>query len=61
METRSTILVWEIPWTEEPDGLHTVRGVAKSLSNRALTQPCLMLSGFPAGVPRPHRDEHVHC
>ena len=24
MATHSSILVWEIPWTEEPDGLHSV-------------------------------------
>ena len=28
--THSSILAWEIPWTEEPDGLHTVHRVAKS-------------------------------
>ena len=28
-ETHSSILVWEIPWTEEPGGLHSV-GVTKS-------------------------------
>ena len=28
METHSSILVWKIPWTEEPDG-PTVHGVAK--------------------------------
>ena len=27
----SGILAWKIPWTEEPGGLHTVRGVAKEL------------------------------
>ena len=27
--THSSILAWEIPWTEEPGGL-TVHGVAKS-------------------------------
>ena len=27
MATHSSILVWRIPWTEEPGGLH---GVAKS-------------------------------
>ena len=27
--THSRILAWEIPWTEEPGGLHTVHGVAK--------------------------------
>ena len=29
MATHSRILAWEIPWTEEPGGLHTVHGVAK--------------------------------
>ena len=29
METHSSIPVWEIPWTEEPGGLHST-GVAKS-------------------------------
>ena len=29
MATRSGILAWRIPWTEEPGGL-TVHGVAKS-------------------------------
>ena len=28
--THSSILGWRNPWTEEPDGLYTVRGVAKS-------------------------------
>ena len=28
--THSSILAWEIPWTEEPGRLHTVHGVAKS-------------------------------
>ena len=30
MATHSSILAWGIPWTEEPGGLHTVLGVAKS-------------------------------
>ena len=30
MATHSSILAWEIPRTEEPGGLHTVHGVAKS-------------------------------
>ena len=30
MPTHSSILAWEIPWTEEPGGLHTVHGVTKS-------------------------------
>ena len=30
MATHSSILAWRIPWTEEPGGLQTVHGVAKS-------------------------------
>ena len=30
MGTHCCILAWEIPWTEEPGGLHTVHGVSKS-------------------------------
>ena len=30
METHSSILAWEIPWTEEPGGLQSM-GVAKEL------------------------------
>ena len=28
--THSSILAWKIPWTEEPDRLQSVHGVAKS-------------------------------
>ena len=28
--THSNTPAWRIPWTEEPSGLHTVHGVAKS-------------------------------
>ena len=30
MATHSRALAWRIPWMEEPGGLHTVHGVAKS-------------------------------
>ena len=30
MAAHSSILAWEIPWTEEPGGLHIVHEVAKS-------------------------------
>ena len=29
MATHSNILAWEIPWTEEPSGLHTGHEVAR--------------------------------
>ena len=28
--THPSILAWKIPWTEEPDGLHTIHGVSES-------------------------------
>ena len=30
MATHSSVLAWRIPWTEKPDGLRLVHGVAKS-------------------------------
>ena len=30
MATHSSILAWRIPWTEEPGGLQSLHGVAKS-------------------------------
>ena len=30
MASHSSIFAWEIPWTEEAGGLHTVHGVAKN-------------------------------
>ena len=41
MATHSSILIWEIPWAEEPGRLHIVHGVAKSwagLSTRSQVQ-----------------------
>ena len=31
MATHSNILAWEIPWTEEPGGLHSVHGPIQNL------------------------------
>ena len=31
MSTHSSILAWEIPWTEEPGGLYIVHRIAKEL------------------------------
>ena len=44
MATHSSILAWRIPWTEEPGGLHTVHGVAKSWTRlkQLSTQPARM-------------------
>ena len=32
MATHSSILAWEIPWTEEPSGLQSIVVVVQSLS-----------------------------
>ena len=29
MSTHSSVLAWEIPWTEEPTGLQSMHGVAR--------------------------------
>ena len=39
MAIHSSILAWEIPWTEEPGKLHTVHGVTKSQHNLVTKQP----------------------
>ena len=38
MATDSSILVWEIPWTEEPGGLESLRGVAR-VGRDLMTKP----------------------
>ena len=40
MVTHSSILAWEIPWTEEPDG-PTVPGVTESDTSERLTHTVL--------------------
>ena len=30
MSTHSSVLAWEIPWMEEPGGLHTAQGVSNN-------------------------------
>ena len=37
MAIHSSILAWRIPWTEEPGGLHTVRGVSESDTTERLS------------------------
>ena len=38
MATYSSILVWKIPWTEEPGRLHTAHGV-KRIGHNLATKP----------------------
>ena len=49
--THSSILAWEIPWSEEPGRLQSM-GSQKGqtwLSNQTLTTTLWMVSGFPRG------------
>ena len=43
--THSSILAWEIPWTEEPGGLHSI-GSQRVTHNWTHTQATLSLSSF---------------
>ena len=38
MGTHSSILAWEIPWTDESVGLHTVHGVSKRVGHDLATK-----------------------
>ena len=44
MPTYSSILPWEIPWTEEPGGLHTGHGASKSWTRLSTAQADMKLS-----------------
>ena len=39
MTTHSSTLAWKIPWTEEPDRLHTVHGIARVTHDLATKPP----------------------
>ena len=39
MATHSSILVWEIPWSEEPGGLHAVHEVPRVGHNLVTKSP----------------------
>ena len=50
MATHSSILVWEMPWTEEPGRLHSVRVIKESdmtKHNRTAAHQALLSMGFP--------------
>ena len=48
MATHSSILTWRIPWTEEPNSLHTVHGVPRVKYDLATTPPPMIIMGlFP--------------
>ena len=62
MATHSSILAWEIPWTEEPGGLQSVHRVAKSWMQLRLDSTArhscaavTVRSSEGSGVPLRHR------
>ena len=48
MATHSSILAWEIPWTEEPDGLQSMRSqkVRHDLATKQQQRETKVLIGF---------------
>ena len=58
METHSSILVWRVPWTEEPGGLQSVVSQSlKRLSANALDQERLPpVSSASAGAPAAQKE-----
>ena len=62
MATHSSILAWEIPWTEEPGRLQSM-GVTKSqtrLSNSTTTKTCLCADAERCARARAHTHTHTH-
>ena len=41
-----SILIWKIPWTEEPRGLHTIHGVTKSGMQLSLHARMLLIEAL---------------
>ena len=46
MATHSSIFAWRISWTEEPDGLHTIHGVAESDRTERLILSTFLFGGI---------------
>ena len=40
MTTRSSILAWRIPWTEEPGGLQSMGSKGPLKQNHSQSEPC---------------------
>ena len=57
MAAHYSILAWEIPWTEEPGGQATVRGVTKSWTQLSWTQ---LRSGYAGCWPTHFQLARIH-
>ena len=60
MATHSSVLAWEIPWTEGPGGLQSVWSqrvrhdlLTKQLTTKNVNGISALINGTPKGVPRP--------
>ena len=51
MATHSSMLAWEVPWTEEPCSLKSAAAAAKSL--QSCPTLCDPIDGSPPGSPVP--------
>ena len=59
MATHSSVLAWEIPWTEGPGGLQSVWSqrvrhdlLTKQLTTKNVNGISALINGTPRGVPR---------
>ena len=46
MATRSSVLVWRIPWTEQPGGLQSVRSQRETTEDSIMISAAFLLSCF---------------
>ena len=49
MATHSSILAWEIPWTEKPHGLQSAAAAAAAKSLHSYPTLCDLIDGSPRG------------
>ena len=49
MATHSSILAWEIPWTEEPDGLQFMVSQESDMTQRLSHHHHFQIQDFPDG------------
>ena len=54
MATHSSILAWEMPWTEELDSLESMGSQNQTELKQLSNNNCAFLGSGPQGTPNPH-------
>ena len=54
MATHSSILAWEMPWTEELDSLESMGSQNQTELKQLSNNNCAFLGNGPQGTPNPH-------